>query len=191
MTRTLAAALLCLSLPALAGTPKDDVSKPLKTVVGAIRQGKDLVALKLFAGDEQGKFLLGDDWAKGTDAQRKDFIDTFHQVFGKVAFPKIRENFKNLDTVLYEEPKIDGDRAEIPSVILINHPLKKQELKLRYSLVKQAGAWKVVDVSVLGDSWLKGIRDDQVRPIFTEGGWDKLLKLMREKNAELKDVVLK
>jgi phospholipid transport system substrate-binding protein len=38
---------------------------------------------------------------------------------------------------------------------------------------------------------LKGIRDDQIIPIMKEGGWDNLLKLMREKNAELKDVVLK
>lgn len=190
MRVTLTAALL-LSLPALAGTPKDEVSKPLKTIVNSVRYGKDNAALKLFASEEQGKLLVADSWAKGTDAQRKEFQELFMTLFGKIAFPKIRKNFENLDTVLYEEPTITGDTASIASTILINHPLKKQELKVKYQVVKQAGAWKVVDVAVLGDSMLTGIRDDQVQPILKESGWDGLLKAMREKAAELKDVQLK
>jgi len=191
MNRTfLTLAALTLALPAFAG-PKEDVSKPLKVIVNSVRYGKDLAALKLFAGEEQGKFLLGDDWAKGTDAQRKEFVDQFHLLFGKMAFPKIRKNFENLDSVTYEEPKVTGDRAAIASTILINHPLKKQELKVKYEVVKQSGGYRVIDVAVLGDSMLTGIRDDQIRPIMKEGGWDNLLKLMKDKNAELKDVVLK
>lgn len=191
MVKPLALAAAVLSASALAASPKDEVSKPLKTVVNSVRYGKDLAALKAFAGEEQGKFLLGEEWAKGTDAQRKEFIDGFHRLFAKIAFPKIRKNFENLDTVLYDEPAVTGDRAEIPSTILINHPLKKQELKLRYSLVKQGGAWRVIDVTVLGDSMLTGIRDDQIVPIMKEGGWPNLLKLIKEKDLELKDVVLK
>ncbi len=191
MNRTLVAlAALTLTMPALAG-PKEDVSKPLKVIVNSVRYGKDLAALKLFAGEEQGKFLLGDDWAKGTDAQRKEFVEQFHLLFGKIAFPKIRKNFENLDSVTYEEPTLTGDKASIGSTILINHPMKKQELKVKYEVVKQAGGYKVIDVAVLGDSMLTGIRDDQIRPILKDGGWPNLLKLMKDKNAELKDVVLK
>lgn len=189
MNRALTFAVL-LSLPALAG-PKDELSKPLKTIVNSVRYGKDNAALKLFASDEQGKLLVADSWATGTDAQRKEFQDLFLTLFGKIAFPRIRKNFENLDTVLYEEPTVDGDKANIASTILINHPLKKQELKVKYQLVKQGAAWKVVDVAVLGDSMLIGIRDDQVQPLLKEGGWDALLKAMREKAAELKDIQLK
>ncbi len=176
--------------PALAASTKDDVSKPLKTVVQSVRYGKDLLALKAFAGEDQGAFLLGDDWAKGTDAQKKEFIAVFHTLFAKIAFPKIRKDFENLDTVLYDEPAVKADRAEIASTILINHPLKKQELKVKYQLVNKGG-WKVIDVAVLGDSMLKGIRDDQIVPIMKEGGWDHLLKLMRDRAKELDNVVLK
>lgn len=191
MNRTLlVVATLALAAPALAG-PKDEISKPLKVIVNSVRYGKDLAALKLFAGEEQGKFLVGDEWAKGTDAQRKEFIDLFHQLFGKIAFPKIRKNFENLDTVIYDEPTVTGEKASIASTILINHPMKKQELKVKYELAKVGGQWRVIDVSVLGDSMLTGIRDDQIKPIYKEGGWEHLLKLMRDKNAELKDVVLK
>jgi phospholipid transport system substrate-binding protein len=184
-------AALLVGFGAFAASPKDEVSKPLKTVVQSVRFGKDQAALKNFAGEEQGKLLLADEWAKGTDEQRKEFVTLFHTLFAKIAFPKIRKNFENLDTVLYEEPAITGDKAEIGSTILINHPLKKQELKVKYKLVKDKGAWKVIDVSVLGDSMLKGIREDQIVPIMQKGGWDNLLKLMRERAKELESVPLK
>lgn len=185
MKTTLTLALL-LSLPALAG-PKEELSKPLTTIVNSVRYGRDNAALKLFAAEEQGKLLVADSWAKGTDAQRKEFVALFHDLFARMAFPKIRKNFEHLDTVLYEDPKVDGGRAEIGSTILINHPMKKQELKVRYQLIKDGAAWKVIDVSVLGDSMLTGIREDQIIPIMKEGGWDNLLKLMKDKQKELKE----
>lgn len=191
MTRTAALALaLVAAAPALAG-PKQEVSKPLQVIVNSVRFGKDLAALKNFAGEEQGKFLMGDDWAKGTDAQRKEFVELFHVLFGKIAFPKIRKNFENLDTVIYDEPTLTADHASIPSTILINHPMKKQELKVKYELIKQTGGYKVIDVAVLGDSMLTGIRDDQIKPLLKEGGWENVLKAMRDKAAEVKDVQLK
>lgn len=174
-----------------ADAAKDAVTKPLKTVVNSVRQSKDLLALKNFGGDEQGKLLLADDWAKGTEAQRKEFVQLFHTLFGKIAFPKMRKSFENLDTILYDDPEVKSDEAHISSVILINHPLKKQELKVKYVMKKAGAGWQVIDVSVLGDSMLKGIRDDQVAPLVKEGGWDGLLKAMRDKAKELEAQPLK
>ncbi len=170
--------------------PGDEVSKPVKTLIGSIRAERDLSALKFMAGDEQGRILLGEQWEKATPEQRKEFISLFHTLFAKIAFPNVRDNFKNLDTILYQQPKIDGAKAELGSTILINHPLKKQELKLKYQLINQKG-WKVVDVAVLGDSMLEGIRKDQIEPIMKEGGWPLLLDLMKKKDAELKNVKVK
>src|SRR5688500_7076921 len=114
-------ALALVSTATFAATPKDEVTKPPKVVIHSVRYGKDILAQKSFAGDEQGKQLMGEAWDKGTDAQRKEFVQQFHLLFAKIAFPKIRKNFENLDTVLYEEPTITGDKAEIGSTILINH----------------------------------------------------------------------
>jgi len=186
-----ALALVLLAVPSLAASQKDEITKPLKTVVNSVRYGKDLAALKFFATDEQGKVLLGDNWAKGTDAQRAEFQKLFLSLFGKMAFPKIRKNFENLDTVLYDDPAVTGEKAEVASTILINHPLKKQELKVKYQLVKAKAGWLVIDVAVLGDSMLKGIKEDQIDSLFKDGGWDNVLKAMRDRDAELKDVVLK
>ncbi|WP_257453352.1 Tgt2/MlaC family protein [Archangium lipolyticum] len=177
-------ATLTLALPVLAA-PNETVAKPVKTVVQSVRYSKDDLAIKQLANEEQGRFLLGEDWEKGTDAQRKEFIQLFNKLFSKIAFPKVRENFKNLASITYEDPVLEGDKAKVKSTVIIEHPMKKQEMKLQYSLVKTQGAWKVLDVAVLGDSMLTGIRDDQVRPIMQQGGWDHLLDLMRKKDAEL------
>jgi phospholipid transport system substrate-binding protein len=185
-------ATLLITLFLSASASKDEVTKPLKTVVNSVRYGKDLLALKNFAGEDQGKILCAESWDKATDAQKKEFIDLWYQLFGKIAFPKIRKNFENLDTILYDDPVFDGDtKATVASTILINHPLKKQELKVKYKMVKNKTGWQVVDVAVLGDSMLQGIKDDQVQPLLKEGGWDKLLQAMRDKAAELKGVELK
>jgi phospholipid transport system substrate-binding protein len=182
-------AALVLAMPALAA-PNEAVSKPVKTVVQSVRYGKDLAALKHFGGEQQAKFLVGADWDKATEAQRKEFIQLFHNLFAKIAFPKIRENFKNLASITYEDPEVTGDEAKVASTVVIEHPLKKQELKLKYALAKAKDGWKVVDVAVLGDSMLTGIRTD-VRALLDEGGWDALLKAMREKDQELAKVTLK
>jgi phospholipid transport system substrate-binding protein len=177
-------ATLALALPALAA-PNEAVTKPVKTVVQSVRYNKDDLALKQLANEEQGRFLLGEDWDKGTPAQRQEFTRLFNSLFAKMAFPKVRENFKNLASITYEDPAVEGTKAKVKSTIVIEHPVKKQEMKLQYSLAQDKGAWKVVDVAVLGDSMLTGIRDDQVRPIMKQGGWDHLLDLMRKKEAEL------
>ncbi|MEN9799011.1 MAG: hypothetical protein RL653_2707 [Pseudomonadota bacterium] len=182
----LAALLLATPVLAAAADPKKSVSD----VVNNVRYARDLKALSLFGTDAQGAFLLGDDWKKGTDAQRKEFSELFKVIFGKVAFPRVRENFKYFGSFTTEEPKVDGKGGELGSVLLLDHPVKKQEMKLKFTLVNDAG-WKVVDVAVAGDSMLKGIRDDQIRPIMKDGGWDNLLKLMREKAKELDAVTLK
>ena len=183
LARTLALALVVLAVPAFAQT--DAITKPVKLVFGSVRYAKDQAALKQFNSEAQGRMLLGDQWDKASAAQRKEFSSLFNTLFAKIAFPKIRENFKHLGAVNYEEPKVEGDKATVASTIVIEHPLKKQELKVRYLVQKEGGAWKVVDVSVLGDSMLGGIRDEQVKPLLAEGGMELLLERMRAKAKEL------
>lgn len=186
-------AAAALAAPAPAPTPApapaapaaqaavNPVEKPIRTLIGAVRFGKFPMALATLDGETQGKLLLGDDWAKGTPAQRTEFIKLFHAVFAKQALPKIQKNFEHLESMVYDAPEIAGDTASIKSVVTILHAMKKQELKLKYKMQKVGADWKVVDVAVLGDSMIKSIREDQIVPIMKEGGWNKLLELLRQK----------
>ncbi len=195
MTHRSAPRLLCLlvlSLTCHAFAANEDVVKPLKTLIGSIRYGKDLAALKNFAAEEQAKILVGGaEWEKATPEQRKEFLTLFPVLFAKMSFPKVRANFEHLETVLYEEPKVTGDKAEVGSTIVILHPMKKQEIKVRYQLLKDKGAWKVAEVVVLGDPVMQGIHESQVAPILKDGGWPELLKTMKAKAKELESTPLK
>lgn len=182
-TAALAGAFLSSGVALAAGE-----DKPIKTLVSAVRYSKDALALKSLDAEAQGAFLLEGEWATATAEQRKEFADLFHKLFAAIAFPQIRENFKHLETTLYEPAKVSGDKAEVLSTIVILHPLKKRELKVRYDLKKAKAGWRVVDVTVLGtggNSFLTDIRNDQIRPLMKNGGWPNLLKLMKDRLAQL------
>ena len=125
--------------------------KTLKRTIGAIRYKRTAKALKQFDGTAQGAFLAGSYWAKATPAQKTEFVALFHKMFAGIAFPNIQKNFKNLETVLYSKPKVRGSKSKVDAVIVILHPLKKQEIKVTFDMAKSAGAWKVVDVQVKGN----------------------------------------
>lgn len=184
--------LISLAVPAGASASKQSraIEKPVRTLITAVRYGKDSLALKALDGKTQGALLLADDWSKGTPEQQREFVQLFHELFAALAFPNIRRNFEHLETILYEKPKVDGAKARVSSTLVILHPLKKQEIKIEYEILNPgSGKWRVVDVTVLGTgrgSMLESIRTDQIEPIMAEGGWDHLLKLMRERSAEVK-----
>lgn len=157
------------------------VEKPVRTLIAAVRYGKFPMAIKVLDGEGQGRLLLAADWPTATEAQRTEFIQLFHGVFAKIAFPKMQKNFEHLESIVYDAPEITGDTAKIKSTITILHALKKQELKLRYAMHKVGADWRIVDVAVLGDSMLTGVREDQIAPIMKEGGWPKLLDILRAK----------
>ncbi len=184
----LAAFALLTALPALAASKGEEVVKPIKTLVQAVRLAKDDLALKNFAADAQGKFIFGDaEWAKAPEEKRKEFTSLFQTIFSKLAFPKIRKNFEHLESITYGEPKVTGDTAEVGGVVVVLHPAAKQEYKLRYTTAKEKAGWKVVDVQVMGvkaDSLLSSAKKEAAS-LYEKGGWDLLLTKMREKAKEL------
>lgn len=194
LVRTLArpslavAAALVLGLVARPAVAEEAMEKPLTTLVKSVRFSKDDLALKQLDSETQGKFLFGADWDKATPAQREEFTKLFQTLFAGIAFPKIRENLQNLSTTLYEKPAITGDNAALNSTLVIDHPLKKQEMKVRYDLHKAKEGWKVVDVQILelgSKSMLSSVKD-QTDKFYQQGGWDNLLAKMRDRAAQLK-----
>jgi phospholipid transport system substrate-binding protein len=174
---------LFLASPARAG---EDVEKPIKTFISAIRYGKEDLARKLIDGDTQARMLTGPAWEQGTAEQRAELISLFQVVFQGIAFPKLKENFQKIETIVYARPRIDKDTAEIDSTLVVLHPMKKQEIKVHYLLSKSKAGYKLVDVTFAGDkSMLTNIRDEQVSPLLAEGGWPKLIEALRERAREI------
>lgn len=166
------------------------VTKPVNTLIQAIKQGRDELALKQFATEEQGKRLVSEaEWAKATPAQKKEFQELFQKLFAALGFPNFRENFKYLDAINFAGTSPTATGALADSVIVLDHPMKKQELKVKFELLKAGGGYKVVDAGIQGmgmDSMLKSIRDDNKLPeIVARDGFEGLLKIMRERLAEV------
>lgn len=163
--------------------------KVIGVLINNVRYGQDKAVLTHLDGDRQARELLGPAYDQGTPEQRAEFITFFHHIFAGVAFPKMRDSFEHLTTITYAA-KVDpasGGRVDVDSVIHIQAGPKEQELKVRYWLSKGTdGKLRVVDVTLVGDkSMLTNIREDQVKPILAEGGWPKLLELMRSRAGEL------
>jgi len=186
-TRCASCLIFLLSMLVVSGQSKasDDATKPVKTVITLIRNGNDGQVFKYVDMNGVSRYLLGDYYGKATKEQLTEFNSLFQTVFAKMAFPRIRENFKDVSAITYETPEVEGSRAKVGSTIFIKHPLKTQEMKLKYTLVKTASGWKLTDVAVLGDSMMESIRDDQVRPLLAAGGMEKLLEALRAKKKEL------
>ncbi|MEQ9497287.1 MAG: ABC transporter substrate-binding protein [Deltaproteobacteria bacterium] len=160
--------------------------KPIKRFVNAVRYNKDALALKQVDGDAQGRVLLGDAWAKGSKAQQQEFIKLFHRIFSASAFPRLRDNLSKIETIVYADPKKDGRDATVTSTLVLLHPLKKEEIKVHYLLTKSKKGYRLVDVTFEGDrSLLTNVREDQIKPLFAEGGWSHVLEMMRARVKQL------
>ena len=175
----------CLSTVHAQSKPADDeISKVVKSLYINLRAGKSAKVFQLVDLDAVSRNLLQEDYQKGTEAQRKEFASLFRSLYTKISLPDIREKFRKAAAVTYDRPEVNGGEAWIGAILVFDNPLKKQELKLKYSLVKNNKGWRVTDVAVFGSSIVQTIRNDQVKPVLEKDGLDALLKAMREKDAE-------
>jgi phospholipid transport system substrate-binding protein len=168
-------------LPA-AADPAQAVQRPVQTLVQSVRYERDALALRQLDGEAQARALLGEAWEAASAEERAEFVRLFHGLFAAIAFPQVRDNFEHLETILYDAPEVDGEKASLTSTIVILHPLRKRELRVRYDLVRSGEGWRVVDAHVLGtggESMLTEIRTEQIVPILADGGMTLLLELMR------------
>jgi len=172
---------------AQAGLNAKKVKKSIQIFVGAVRYGKNAKALEYVDGPAQGEFLVGDAWGKGTPAQQKKFVSLFHVLFSQLAFPKLKDNLNKIETILYDRPQARDGFVEIKSTLVVLHPMKKQEVKVTYRLRAHKKRYRLVDVTFEGDrSLLTTIRDDQIRPLLADGGWDGLISALEKRAAEIK-----
>lgn len=159
--------------------------KPIKMLIGAIRYGKDDLALKMLNIDKMSAEVNKNHWGKMSPAEQKEFTAGLGTLIKKLSFPKAREIFKHLDAVLYGKAEVKGKTATIKTTIVIHRAYKKTELVISWTLVKDKG-WKVLDTKTVGESTLKGIREAQVDPLVKEGQVALLMKTLRDKLASVK-----
>jgi phospholipid transport system substrate-binding protein len=186
----LAALLASVSQLALAASSPRDVVRELSDAVIAVLQEKSLSAdakREKIRGIVQGyvdfptmaRLVLARNWASLTDAQKPEFIEEFKQHLS-VVYGKNVESYNN------EKVQITGDRDEsrgdwtVQTKIL--RPQGGADILVDYRLRNLNGDWKVIDLIIERVSLVSNFRA-QFQDVIANGGIERLLQLLREKNA--------
>jgi phospholipid transport system substrate-binding protein len=172
-----------------ADTPEDVVRKMSDAVI-AVLQEKGLsadVKREKIRGIVEGyvdfqtmsRLVLARNWSGLDDAKKKQFVEEFKQHLS-VTYGKNVESYNN------EKVQITGERDEgrgdwtVQSKIL--RPQGGGDILVDYRLRKMNGEWKVIDLVIERVSLVSSFRS-QFQEVMANGGIDRLLELLREKNA--------
>jgi phospholipid transport system substrate-binding protein len=177
--------LLTSGAASAAGAADKETQKPIKALVNAIRYSKDDLASKQVGYDVMVSRLMGDTWAKVSDADKKELIAGMEKLIRGISFPAGRDIFQYLDNVLYDPARVEGEVAKVKSTVVVHRNLKKSEIIIDWVLAKSGGTWKIFDTVMLGESTLESIKKEQIEPLIKEGGVPAVMKAMREKVAEV------
>ncbi len=125
------------------------------------------------------RLVLARNWSGLDDSKKAEFTEEFKQhlsvVYGR-----------NVETYNDEKVQITGDRDEgrgdwtVQTKIL--RPQGGGDILVDYRLRQIDGDWKVIDLIIERVSLVSNYRS-QFQDVMANGGIDKLLQLLREKNA--------
>jgi phospholipid transport system substrate-binding protein len=200
--RSMKAIVLALLLPAAltpaatpasspASTARAVVESALQDVLKALRdknlspaEKRDQVRQIAYAGmdfETMSRLSLGRNWRDIPEAKRDEFIKEFRDhmsaTYGRA-----------LDRYSDEDLKVTGERADsntdrtVQTIIVKPGAGAGESIPVDYRLRQKDKVWKVIDVTVDGVSIVTNFRA-QFQDVLAKGGIDRLLTLLREKNA--------
>lgn len=131
--------------------------------------------------DTLAKSALGKNFKSTSASDFAWFRDTLSEIITRTVFPKAPDFLKGVK-ISYDEIKEKGNRATVKSTV----QNKADLTDVSYVLEKdKSGEWKVVDVSISGQSWVESIRD-QVTEVLKKKKWKGLKDSMSKRLADLK-----
>lgn len=134
--------------------------------------------------DTLAKEALGKEYKKVPTAEFQWFRDTIKEIITRTVYPKAPDFLKGVK-ITYNNVDVAkgkaGDRAKVKSTVQNKADLTDVD----YVLGKSGENWKVVDVSIAGQSWVESIRD-QVSQVIKKKKWQGLKDAMSRRLNELK-----
>jgi len=129
------------------------------------------------------RLTLGRYWRDLDDTQRNAFVVEFKKHL-TATYGHTTDEYTDEDVSLTgdrQEP--DGDATVLTRVVGTNDKGVRQEVaKVSYRLRHKDDHWKIIDVTIEGVSLVANFRA-QFQDLMANGGFDKLLKLLHDKNA--------
>jgi phospholipid transport system substrate-binding protein len=189
----LAITTLCLwSTPAVAPAaegPRAVVEATTDAVLGVLRASgvtaddkrrriEDVVYARVDF-DTLSRLVLAQNWKTLTEAQRTDFVREFKQHLA-LSYGKNVDSYRNERVaILSEREEARGDWT-VKTKIVRGGP---DDIAVDYRLRQTDGTWRIIDFIIEGVSLVSNYRS-QFQEIMAHGGAERLLELLRDKNAK-------
>ncbi|MFN8643758.1 MAG: ABC transporter substrate-binding protein [Candidatus Binatia bacterium] len=179
-----------LGTPAAAQTPSQVVDALANQVIAVLKDGHLDTAQKRSQVEQiaygaidfatLSKLVLARNWPKFSPPQREAFEQEFRQHLS-MTYGRNVDNYKN------EKVDILGERPEQRGDVTVQTKIVRggggsEDVVVDYRLRQDAGQWKIIDVIIEGVSLVSNFRS-QFQDIVANGGPDRLLALLKEKNA--------
>jgi phospholipid transport system substrate-binding protein len=125
------------------------------------------------------KLVLARNWSKLSAAQQDEFMQEFRKHLS-VTYGRNVDSYKNEKvSIVGGHPDPNGDYT-VQSKILRGGP---DDIAVDYRLRQRDGNWLIIDIVVEGVSLVSNFRS-QFQEIISNGGPEKLLRLLHDKNTK-------
>jgi phospholipid transport system substrate-binding protein len=132
--------------------------------------------------DTLSRLTLGLNWRSLTAAQQTDFVREYRQHLANT-YGHTTDEYTDEDiAIASDRAETNGDWTVLTRIIGTKDGTRQEIAKVEYRLRKKDDAWKIIDVTIDGVSLMANFRA-QFQEIMANGGIDRLLKLLRDKNA--------
>jgi phospholipid transport system substrate-binding protein len=128
------------------------------------------------------RLALGQHWRGLSDDQHSALVLEIRKHLS-ATYGHTTDEYTDEDiNITSDRQESNGDWTVLTRIVGTRDGTRKEIAKVDYRLRKSADAWKIIDVTIDGVSLMSNFRA-QFQEIMTNGGIDKLLKLLRDKNA--------
>ena len=197
LTMKLATLVVSATLVATSISPLYAADSPQEVVGKTSRQVIDILAEKQLSSDEKrqkiedvvyarvdfltlSRLVLARHWSQLNPAQQQEFMVEFRRHLS-MTYGRNVDNYKN------ESVTIVGGRDEAKGDYTVQTKILRgggsNDIAVDYRLRQHDGSWMIIDIIVEGVSLVSNFRS-QFQEIIANGGPEKLLQMLREKNAK-------
>jgi len=186
---TAAALVALLAAGARADTPAQVVDGLATQVVGVLKDGQldqaqkrariEQIAYGAIDFPTLSKLVLARNYAKFAPEQRAQFEAEFKRHLS-MTYGRNIDNYRN------EKVQITGERPESRGDVTVLSKILRgsasENIVVDYRLRQTDGQWKIIDVIIEGVSLVSNFRS-QFQDVVAQGGPEKLITLLKDKNA--------
>lgn len=124
---------------------------------------------------------LGKEFKKASSGDYQWFRDTLKEIITLTVYPKAPDFLQGVK-IIYNDVSANGGRGKVKSTVQNKADLTDVDYELAKS---KDGTWKVVDVSIAGQSWVESIRE-QVSQVIKKKKWKGLREAMSRRLNDIK-----